>query len=206
VILLTVIMLMTVVFSGCTKKSDKDSSEVYKKGTVTDTTFESKFLNLKFTLPENFTMVSEEELDSYIQFAADTMYSDEGKTMLDYAKATVVYEIMARNDIGSNVNIVVEKLRGSNKDLSIDEYIEVAKKSIASTGMTYTFDESTTKETLAGNEYTRLNATVEANGASLTQSLYFNKIGDRMMLMSFTYTPDSEADFQTMKDAFTSYK
>ncbi|HEX3075848.1 MAG TPA: hypothetical protein VHQ24_03145 [Lachnospiraceae bacterium] len=204
VILLTVVMVMAIVFSGCKKKADKDSSEEYKKGTVTDTAFESKFLNLKFALPENFTMVSEEELDSYVQFAAEKMYSDDAKTMIDYAKASVVYEVMAKNDLGSSISVVVENLNG--KDVSIEQYIEIAKKQLTSTGLAYTFADSTTKETLAGNEYTRLDATVEANGASMTQNMYFQKIGERMVLMTYSYTPDSEADFQTMKDAFTSYK
>lgn len=204
VILLTVVMLMAIVFSGCKKKADKDSSVEYTKGTVTDTTFESKFLNLKFALPEKFTMVSEEELDSYVQFAAEKMYSDDAKTMIDYAKASVVYEVMAKNDLGSSVSIVVENLNG--KDVSIEQYIEIAEKQLTSTGLAYTFADSTTKETVAGNEYTRLDATVEANGASMTQNMYFQKIGERMVLMTYSYTPDSEADFQIMKDAFTSYK
>lgn len=200
IILLTLVMLMSVVFAGCKKKSDKDSAMEYKKGTVTDTTFESEYLNVKYTLPENYTMVSQEEMDQIMQSAAEVVYTDD--KMIDYAKSVLVYEFMAKNEKNDNINISLENLKG--KKVGVDEYVEFSKKQLTNSGLPYTYDDETTKETLAGNDYTVLKAHVEYNGISLDQDLYIRKIGDRMMSLIFSY--QSEDELQKMKDSISPYK
>ena len=48
--------------SQITEIAPEESKDNYEKGTLTDTSFESKYLNLKFDLPEGYTMFTEQQL------------------------------------------------------------------------------------------------------------------------------------------------
>ena len=84
--------------------------ESYEKGKITETGFESKWLNLRFTTPNGAFLLSQEELDQVMAQGAELLYGDEAQQQLDYAALTTVTEMMVQNADGSNVIVQVEKL------------------------------------------------------------------------------------------------
>ncbi|WP_455718550.1 hypothetical protein, partial [Anaerosporobacter sp.] len=147
--LLMVMLVAVTMLSGCNKNE-------YVKGTIKENEYESKYLNLSFTAPEGFSLLTEDVLDQYVQFSSDIIYKDKDQTVIDYAKAVAVYEMMCVENAtnSANVNIVVENLLGVER--TEDEYIELAKQQLQSTGIDYTFGGTIKNVELAGEKYTVL--------------------------------------------------
>ena len=60
-------------------QSAADTSDTpYEKGTITDTDFQSEWLNLKFTPPETVVMNTEEELQSVMKQGQTTLEESSG--------------------------------------------------------------------------------------------------------------------------------
>lgn len=204
-VVLAVMLVVLAMFTGCSKSS-KDSSKGYERGTINGSTYESEFLNIKFTAPEGYNMLTQEDMDPYIQFTSEVIYKDKDKKMIDYAKAVTVYEMMAQEPtIGSpNVNIVVENLKG--RDVTIDQYIEACKQQLANTGIEYTFGDIENDVDLAGSKYTLLNCVGKYGDQEIPQQMYIRKVDDRMMLLTVTYSEDDIEARDTLVQGFTAYK
>lgn len=202
--LLMMMLVVVAMFSGCNKK--ESSKNEYAKGTITDDTFESKFLNLSFKAPEDYSMVPEETLDQYIQFASETIYKDSDQKIIDYAKAVTVYEMMcAENTTNTpNVNIVVENLLG--KKITEEEYIEKSKEQLENSGIEYTFGDTTKDVELAGEKYTVLDCVGNYSGQEVLQQMYIRKVDDRMVVLTVTYTEDTAEAKDTLLAGFTALK
>lgn len=204
---ISLLMLMLVVatmFSGCNKK--ESTKKEYAKGTVSEDGFESKFLNLSFKVPEGFTMVPEETLDQYVQFASDIVYKDQDQNVIDYAKAVTVYEMMCAESTTNspNVNIVVENLLG--KEISEEDYIEKSKEQLQNTGIEYTFGDTTKDVEIAGDKYTKLDCVGNYSGQEVLQELYVRKVDDRMVVLTVTYTEDTVESKDALLAGFSSLK
>ncbi|WP_455716540.1 DcrB-related protein [Anaerosporobacter sp.] len=202
--LLMVMLVAATIFSGCNKK--ESSKKEYSKGTVSEDSYESKFLNLSFKAPEGYSMLTEDVLDQYVQFSTDIVYKDTDQKVIDYAKAVTVYEMMCVEDTvnSPNINIVIENLLG--KKITEDEYIEKAKEQLQNTGIEYTFGDTTKDVELAGEKYTVLDCVGNYSGQEVLQKMYIRKIDDRMMLLTITYTADTEAGKDTLLAGFSELK
>jgi hypothetical protein len=202
--LLMMMLVVATLFSGCNKKDSNEKE--YVKGTVTDDTYESEFLNLSFKAPEDYSMVPEETLDQYLQFASETMYKDADKKMIDYAKAVTVYEMMcAENTTNTpNVNIVVENLSG--KKITVDEYIEQSKEQLENSGIEYTFGDTINDVEIAGEKYRELDCVGNYSGQEVLQQMYIRKVNDRMVVLTVTYTDDTAEAKEALLAGFTALK
>lgn len=202
--LLVLMLVVITMFSGCSKK--ESSKQVYSKGVIKENTYESKFLNLKFTTPEGYTMFTEDDLNQYVQFAEGIVYKDKDQKVIDYSKAVTVYEMMcAEATINSpNVNIVIENLLG--REVSVDDYIESSKQQLLATGIEYTFGDTTKDVELAGEKYTVLDCVGNYAGQELLQQMYIRQVGNRMLLLTVTYTEDTAEGKDTLLAGFTALK
>lgn len=201
---LLVLMLVAITMvSGCKKESGK---LVYSKGIITDNTFESEYLNLKFTSPEGYTMFTEDVLNQYVQFASEIIYKDKDQKVIDYTKAVTVYEMMcAEATMNSpNVSIFLENLLG--RETSVDDYVETAKQQLLDLGIEYTFGEVKKDVELAGEKYTVLDCVGNYAEQELLQQLYIRKVGDRMMLLTLTYSEDTIEGKDALLAGFTEFK
>lgn len=201
---LVVLMLIAItMFSGCKKESSKLE---YSKGTIDGDTFESEFLNLKFTTPKGYTMFPEEVMNEYVQFTSDIIYKDKDQQVIDYAEAVAVYEMMCAESVTNspNVNIVIENLLG--REISLDDYIEASKQQLLGTGIDYTFGDTTEEVEIAGEKYMVLDCVGNYSGQELLQQMYIRKVGDRMMLLTFTYTEDTVEGKDALLAGFTAFK
>ncbi len=79
----------------------------FSLGTITGTTYESEFLSLGFTLSDDWTFYTDEEIKELNNVANDLAKEEYEKLM---EQATLTYDMMASsNDKISSVNIVLEK-------------------------------------------------------------------------------------------------
>lgn len=182
----------------------KDSSQNtdYTKGVMTETGFESEYLNLKFTLPEGFVMATEEEINSMMDIGADAMGLD--GTSVDYTKLSTVYEMMAVGSTGvPNVSLAVEKLALSN--MTVDQYLDALKSQLSNlSNVNYEFRDITSVE-IAGQEYKKLDMKVELNGGTMLQSYILRKDNDRMVAFVTTNLEGNEEELNALMAAFSEY-
>lgn len=190
--------------SGCGSK--ESSKNTFEKGTLTDSTYESKFLNIKFTLPEGYTLMTQEMMDQQVEFSNEIVYKDKDKKVIDYAKAVTVNEMMATENTANvpNVNIAIQNLLGEK--VSEAEYIESLKKQLTDTGFAYTFDDVKKDVELAGEKFSVLYCSANYNGLELKQECYVRKESGRMMILTVTYTDDTKDAKEALMGSFEAYK
>ena len=125
-----------------TQSATDTSDSPYEKGTITDTDFQSEWLNLKFTPPETVVMNTEEELQSVMKQGQTTLEEASGVELGEDALSGTVYEMMASSISGfPNVSLVVED--ASLENMTVDQYFLAAQQMLDATGMGYTYSDVT---------------------------------------------------------------
>jgi len=153
-------------------------TDKYVKGILTDTGFESAYLNLRFTLP-----------DGYVMGPNDSSY-----------------EMLASTPSGSpNVSVIAEKLTSSA--VTEEQYIETVKSQSKNLNgeISYTFDNETTAVELAGENYIKLSAEAYYGDAELMKDILMRKIDNRMVLITFSYTADTSDEMEALMACFTEF-
>lgn len=211
------LLLALGLIAGCSKQDGKTPSDSgnnpkptvapieYAKGTITDTAFESEFVGVRFELPEGMIMATVEDMDAMIDFGAELVYKDADKKVLDYAKANLVYEMMAA-DVGGipNVTVLVEKIPLSN--MTEEQYLDNAKGQFQAVGeMIYEVEEGYTDTEIAGQSYKTLTVSLSAQGMTVVQKMMVRKADSRMIVFALTYLGDDEASGKTLLDQFKPY-
>jgi hypothetical protein len=114
------------------------------RGTWSDDVYYSEFSGLSFVLPEGWVAASDEELAALLGIAEETM-TDEEAWILEVARMTSVYDMMAMNPLtGDNVIIMYENIALTMGGLQISEadYLELLKNQLQTMQDTsYQFDD-----------------------------------------------------------------
>jgi len=163
----------------------------FEEGTITGTSYESSFLNMRIDLPDNFNMTSTSKL-------GDLSESTDSET-LD------TIEMLAVSDT-TLCNIVILTVE-SNPFASISNSVELAKKQLAK-DMDYSFSDTTVKR-LAGEPYYFFNAKGTSSGRTLDQDIYMRKIGVRFCTVVVTYdssVPKSVMEKNALLASITAYE
>ena len=160
--------------------SDTASDSPYQKGTSTETGFESEWLNLKFTPPENIIMNSEEELQSVMKQGQDTLEESSSLDFSDDDLSGTVYEMMASSEAGfPNVSLVVED--ATQEDLTEDEYFAALQQMLDTTDLGYTYSEPASEE-IGGLTFRTMGASVTVNDYEVLQKYCTRKTGREVCL------------------------
>lgn len=172
----------------------------FEKGILTDTSYESQFLNLRFELPDGYIMATEDDLKTMIAASNALVGIDVG----DYDDLATVYEMTVQHFSGNpNVMVMAEKLIPATT--SVSKYLEVLKEQLTDMpNMNYSFKE-TSEATIAGQTYTKLTALVDVFGSAMTQDYYLRKQGNRMIVLVFSYTDEATSEMQGLLNTFTAY-
>lgn len=191
------LVLATLLMTAC-----GGSGKSYTPGTFTSNGYETEFLGFRFTTPDGFVLSDEEELSQMMGMALDLMGDDVSEVQKKYAELTTIYELVVADTLGAaNANITLEKT-----SVSTDKYIELFKEQATSmTAMSVSLDDTEEKVTLAGAEYTKLSASVAANGMVLNQEYYLRKVGDRMMALTLTWVDGYEDEKEAILNGFAAY-
>ncbi|MEE0252197.1 MAG: hypothetical protein UEE41_02215 [Acutalibacteraceae bacterium] len=159
-------------------KNDSEATTVpYEKGTITETEFTSKWMGLKYTLPDDMYMMSEEYLESQ---------SISGKVQMEM-------QAIKADDSGDNIVVLTEELSSL---ASIDEkrYLELSKPQIETLADKVMFDE-VRQRIVAGETFYELpyHLSMEIDGTSVTldQTFLCKKLDDRMICMTLTHSGEN---------------
>ncbi len=198
---------VTLATSACSKeKTDGEAAGGAKKveyvrGTLTENSFKSEYLNMSFEMPEGYVMATEEDLIELSDLGAEQL--DGSQAVIDFSKANTVYEMMVSNMQGvPNISVMTEKLMLSN--IKEEQYIESLKGVLESLGMPYTFEEAYTKEFL-GQNYTILPAVLEMEGLKIYQDYMILVQDKRAQCIISTYMDDTKAEAETLLQTFKPY-
>jgi hypothetical protein len=166
----TLLLLVSILFvlTSCAKE--------YKKGIVTSTTYESEFLNLKFTAPTGYTIKNEEAGVDVQQYFSKTVtsaaYEMEAFTSNTYPYAAVTLE---------------------KTDMTADTYVKKVENASVADG----------KYTIAGEEYIKMTKKTDSDS---TSEVYCRTQDGYLISIIIQYTPDTASQKDTLLNAFTALK
>ena len=173
----------------------------YEKGTITDTDFQSEWLNLKFTPPETVVMNTEEELQSVMQQGQSTLEESSGVELGEDALSGTVYEMMASSISGfPNVSVVVEDAALEN--MTVEQYFLAAQQMLDATGMGYTYSDVTDTQ-IAEQDFQVMETSVTINDYEVLQKYCTRKQGGKFVSIILSYTTDTTAEADEILAAFT---
>lgn len=168
----------TSILAGCSLLGNANG---YKEGTRTETGYVSEQMGLKFDLPDGMVMLNDEEMKQAVP-----------------SNAALTNEMMAVSTTnGDNVILLAEQVANN---VTEEKYLEDSKQQLKmGSSSDIDFEDSSTV-TLAGLEFTELSYTraapVAAEGSAdpgeeQKQTQLFRKEGDRMIVMTLTYSDDA---------------
>ena len=163
------------------------AGENYTAGTRTETSYESAWLGLRYTLPEGFVMATDEQINAAMQIGSEML--DVDGELLDAASVQVIYEMMALSADGRNVQIVAEI--PSLEDMSAELYVTALQLQLPSLG--FETGERSTLE-LCGATYESLDASADVEGVSVCQRYLVRRVGDRMALITVSAQDQAQLD------------
>lgn len=177
------------------KKEDSSEQEAeaaddgYVRGEITDTTYESEWIGLRYELPKGFTMSGEEEMDAILQAGGELIYEGAADDIVDYAKMIMVYEMMAKNRYGDVITLFVEKTK-----FDIDTYVAAIKMQMGNVDtIDVTMDDGEAVD-VGGVEFVKYSLVLDYGGVEVKEDYYLRKQGDRMICMLIGYSNDETAE------------
>ena len=182
--------------------SENNTEERYHKGTITKTGWESKFIGLRYTNPEEMSMSTEEELDKMneLEWGTPSIVFDQNE--LGKARLTTVFEMTSQSDNQSIiVGVCVERLID---ETDISQFIESFESQMNRNpfyNYTLISDDETAK--IGSGDYIMVSYMVEFNNVFRYQDNYFRLVGDRVIMISLNFNDERARD--NVLHAFTAY-
>ena len=189
---LVIVLVMALSMVGCSDKvTDILNKEILNKeltrGTVDGNVYTSEYIGLSFVKPDSWVYSTDEEINELMGATNDIMNRTDYEAAV--ADLATVFDMMVIDSATSNnVNIVYENLALSGStDITMEEYLDITKKNFeAIPDFSYTFSDAT-NVTLGGVEFTKLECDLTyMELISMKQALYMKKVGNYMVLISFT--------------------
>lgn len=182
--------LMLCSLAACSGKKDEEKVE-FTRGTMSGNTYTSTFAGFKFSAPDDWTLATEEELNSMMDIALDN--TDANALAKKYLELSTVYDMIAMASDGSNVMIMYENLALSPGGTSYTEadYAEAVKGQLDSS---YACGDVYTTE-LAGKTFTVMPASIYDGQAY--QEYFLLRVGNYMACIVFTSMTDPASSGMT---------
>lgn len=190
--MLTLMLVFIISLTGC----KKDSGLNISIGSFDGNVYENTWINMKFQIPESFTILSDDELAGLLSIDSDKMNKLRGSNK-EVEKASddlkTIYGFIASSTEGlMRVQLIFDNLLVSKDDTNSTEkeYLEKVKKSLLELDAgKYEVVEETTKE-IAGKTFEVLKMT--GNDGAVNQEYYCYKKDDCMMNLLLIYSSDNE--------------
>lgn len=187
--------------------SEEEDQTMY--GSLDGNSYTNEWFNLRMELPENYIMLSGDELGYAQDIAADEFMTEEGQERLENAQdyGNVRYVLGAVEDSGSvTVNIGIEKVFNS---MTIDQYLNLMQKSIErditdSLGLTL---EGITEETIGGETYRCVHEKMvyDASVGEMHMDQYLRLVDGYVFVMSVGYSAEAAPQKDALVAAMQSY-
>lgn len=182
----------------------EEAASEFSKGIVSESGWESQWLNMRFTAPDGTRMASEEELDELMGISEELLAEDLNDVQIKYAELTSLREMMCYDErTKSNVIVSVDRLP---LKMSEEIYAEQLEQSLlAVSAMTYEKAGENEKVEIAGISYLRSGYQVETMGQHLHMDYYIRMIEDRVVSIVLTYRENGEELASSMVSCFEAY-
>ena len=200
-------LLLCSLLCACTPAETNDNKndntpKQYSIGTLTSNSWQSSWIGLQYKADSSTVMATQKEMEDMMNLGADVMFGENGQQMIDWAKVTTAYEMMATSTSGSNVIVCAEKLPLSN--MTVSQYLDSVKTQMDSLGLYSNLNFSTpTTQKVGGIDFTRTDMTATYMGVSINQTYMVVKIQDRMVTLIFTCT--TSGALESMLSGFSAY-
>ena len=149
----------------------------YVTGTLTESSYESEWLNLRLEATEEVILPGRTEILELMPYGAALLYGNNAEYMLALTKDTVVYEMMALHVHGGNIIFQVEKLARGLEEISEEMYLSIVINTLtlASNASYYTIDENLYEVEVAGETYLGFSAVTDISGEKTYQEFLCRK-------------------------------
>ncbi len=182
-------------------ETEEETEAAYEQGTVTDTGYQSAWLNIQFTASADDVMATQEEIDSLLESGSEVIEENTGVDTSASATTTVTEMMVSRVDGVPSIQLMVEQLPMAN--MTEDQYLTSVQAQLEAVDMGYAFDDSFGTRQIAGQDYKVLSAEATYNGVDMIQEYAVRKQGDRMVAFVMTCTPDTQEDAENLYGQFT---
>ena len=191
-IALVIVILMT----ACSPETSNDNTKKIELGTWQDNIYTNNFLNIKYTLPDSWSVTTNDELAEHMKTDVDTL-TDSNKL----SELSVVYHFMVIDETtGNNVILLSEKDNVS----SIRTYINSVKAQLKNvTTMKYTIGDEN-DETINGIKYKTLEVDCNIENQVLKQKYYIVKDNDYFTSIIVTNVTTNNLNF--MNEVINSFE
>lgn len=170
----------------------QDSNKVsYKEGVWEDKTYKNESINMSFTLPEDWVVISKEEAEELITKNID----DADK---ETAKKANIYEFLVKNEkTGSNAQLLVSDSSFAPKEekMTAQQHAESIKNEFATlkdSGYMCTDVEDTT---ICNQQYKKCSVYIP-QGVGFRSEYNIQKQGKHLVLFIVTYSTNNKADYE----------
>lgn len=206
---LLALLLCAVVLVGCTgcsafvegfqeglnsalQDAANEANKEITRGTIDGNVYSNDYAGLTFTKPDSWVYSTDEEIADAMEVGADVIDAESFAETL--GKMATVYDMMVIDmATGTNVSIMYENLTLTNGDaMTAEAYADVLKTQFdALSEMSYTVS-ATETVSLGGEDWTRMTASVDYSGITMTQAYYLRANGTVMMAVVVTVVGDTE--------------
>jgi hypothetical protein len=204
ILLAVLVLVILTALSGC-KKDDSN----FTIGAWNENVFENAWLNMKFEIPEDWSLATDEEIAQLMNLGAEAIdLEGSGSDLLKkVSEIKNVYGFLAYSpDSTSNLQLVYENLSltlGGSK-YTEKEYIDsVVDLMLNNTAIEYTIEEQTTVQ-LAGKDFELLRLSLY-DGAYY-QDFYCHKVDNYMVNIIVSYMAENQADITDTVSKITTLK
>lgn len=173
----------------------------FVKGTVSESGWESQWLNMRFNAPEGTRMASKEQLTELMGISGELLAEDLDEAQLPDTELTTVREMMCYDErTKTNVIVSVDSLPARLPEEDYAKQLETALAAVSV--MTYQRAGEDECVEIAGIPWLRSDYQVEAMGRSVHTDYYIRMIGDKVVSLIVTYGEDGEKLADSMIGSF----
>jgi hypothetical protein len=157
-------------------------------------TFTNEWVNIRFTLPSDWSALSAEEMQAQIELGLAAAGMDESAAaMQEAAMARSLNDFTIMGTLGvPNISATYENTEGNplTANLGAEEYYNVLKLQLSSMGVEFSEPEDIV---IAGETYLLGKGSIAIGEAAMYQSFYLRKLDGATIIFAATYMDDSEA-------------
>ncbi|BCJ96922.1 hypothetical protein acsn021_44910 [Anaerocolumna cellulosilytica] len=201
ILLAILVLVMLTALSGC-----KKNESAFTIGTWNENVFENTWLNMKFEIPKDWSLATDEEIAQLMDLGAEAIdLEGSGSDLLKkVAEIKNVYGFLAYSpDSTSNIQLVYENLAltlGGTKYTENDYIESVTNLMLNNSAIEYTVEDQSTVQ-IAGRDFELLRLSIYEG--AYYQDFYCHKVDNYMVNIVASYLADNQEDMKDILSKIT---
>lgn len=174
---------------------DAEPDAEFSLGSNDGSVYRNEFLGIGFNLPEGWTFYTDEQIRELNNIATDAL---EGDIAEQLENSSVIYDMQASDQGGSNVNVNLEKMSLSNSIIHdaesyVSESIGGIEEALKQLGFSEVISEITTTY-FAGEERTAIEIVCTGEGIELYEKVVVMEVGRYIACVTAATVNENNAD------------